>query len=219
MPQQPTVFIVDDDAAVRDSLSLLMLSANLAAETFAGAREFLERVTIDRPGCLVLDVRMPEVDGLELQRRLAERGSRLPVIMLSGHGDIPMAVQALRAGALDFIPKPFDSKALLARVREGIDLDSRVRTQQLGKTEIAARFNRLTPREIEVLQLVVAGLATKAVAYQLGSSSNTVQNQRASILKKMQAESTADLIRMVMIVRPDWWDARSPRPLDTSRPE
>jgi FixJ family two-component response regulator len=207
MPQQPTVFIVDDDAAVRDSLSLLMHSANLAAETFAGAGEFLERVTIDRPGCLVLDVRMPEIDGLELQRRLAERGSRLPVIMLSGHGDIPMAVQALRAGALDFIPKPFDSKALLARVREGIEVDLRVREQQIGKTEIAARFDRLTPREIEVLELVVAGLPTKAVATQLGSSSNTVQNQRASILKKMQAESTADLIRMVMIIRPNWWDA------------
>jgi FixJ family two-component response regulator len=207
MPQQPTVFIVDDDAAVRDSLSLLMHSANLAAETFAGAGEFLERVTIDRPGCLVLDVRMPEIDGLELQRRLAERGSRLPVIMLSGHGDIPMAVQALRAGALDFIPKPFDSKALLARVREGIEVDLRVREQQIGKAEIAARFDRLTPREIEVLELVVAGLPTKAVATQLGSSSNTVQNQRASILKKMQAESTADLIRMVMIIRPNWWDA------------
>ncbi len=208
MPQQPTVFIVDDDAAVRDSLSLLMHSANLAAETFGGAGEFLERVTIDRPGCLVLDVRMPEIDGLELQRRLAERGSRLPVIMLSGHGDIPMAVQALRAGALDFIPKPFDSKALLARVREGIEVDLRVRAQQLGKAEIAARFDRLTPREIEVLELVVAGLPTKSVANELGSSSNTVQNQRASILKKMQAESTADLVRMVMIVRPNWWDAR-----------
>jgi FixJ family two-component response regulator len=118
-----------------------------------------------------------------------------------------MAVQALRAGALDFIPKPFDSKALLARVREGIEVDLRVREQQIGKAEIAARFDRLTPREIEVLELVVAGLPTKAVATQLGSSSNTVQNQRASILKKMQAESTADLIRMVMIIRPNWWDA------------
>lgn len=208
MPQPPTVFIVDDDAAVRDSLSLLMLSANLASETFAGAQEFLERVTLDRPGCLVLDVRMPDVDGLELQRRLAERGSRLPVIMLSGHGDIPMAVQALRAGALDFIPKPFDSKALLARVREGIEIDSRVREQKLGSAEIEARFARLTPREIEVLRLVVDGLATKAVATELGSSFNTVQNQRASILKKLQAESTADLVRMVMIARPDWWEKK-----------
>lgn len=208
MSRQPTVFIVDDDAAVRDSLSLLMLSANLAAETFAGAQEFLERVTLDRPGCLILDVRMPDVDGLELQRRLAERGSRLPVIMLSGHGDIPMAVQALRAGALDFIPKPFDSKALLARVREGIEIDARVREQKLGTSEIEARFARLTPREIEVLKLVVDGLATKSVATELGSSFNTVQNQRASILKKMQAESTADLVRMVMIAHPDWWEKK-----------
>jgi two-component system, LuxR family, response regulator FixJ len=208
MSRQPTVFIVDDDAAVRDSLSLLMLSANLAAETFAGAQEFLEQVTLDRPGCLILDVRMPHVDGLELQRRLAERGSRLPVIMLSGHGDIPMAVQALRAGALDFIPKPFDSKALLTRVREGIEIDARVREQKLGTAEIEARFARLTPREIEVLKLVVDGLATKSVATELGSSFNTVQNQRASILKKMQAESTADLVRMVMIARPDWWEKK-----------
>lgn len=201
MSEQPTVFIVDDDVAVRDALSLLMHSACLTAETFSGAREFLERVPDDRPGCLILDVRMPEVDGLELQRRLAARGSRLPVIMLSGHGDIPMAVQALRAGAIDFIPKPFDSRALLARVRDGIEIDSRVRRQQLGSTEIAARLVRLTPREIEVLNLVVEGLATKTIAVRLGSSSNTVQNQRASILKKMQAESTADLVRMVMIAR------------------
>ncbi|MBI3864777.1 MAG: response regulator transcription factor [Planctomycetia bacterium] len=206
MSPQPTVFIVDDDAAVRDSLSLLMHSANLPAETFVGGREFLEQVTGDRPGCLVLDVRMPEVDGLELQRRLAARGSRLPVIMLSGHGDIPMAVEALRAGALDFITKPFDSKALLARVREGIEHDARIRQQKSGNSDADARLARLTPRELEVLKLVVAGLATKAIASELGSSYNTVQNQRASIIKKMQAESTADLVRMVMIARPDWWE-------------
>ena len=202
MAENPTVFIVDDDAAVRDALALLMRSANLTAAVFAGAREFLEKVPQDRPGCLVLDVRMPEIDGLELQKQLAAHGSRLPIIMLTGHGDIPMAVQALRAGALDFIPKPFESKALLARVHEAIELDARTRQQHLDRADINARLSKLTPREAEVLTYVTEGMSTKAIAATLGSQFNTVQNQRASVLKKMQAESTADLIRMVMIARP-----------------
>jgi FixJ family two-component response regulator len=201
MTQRPTVFIVDDDAGVRDALCLLMRSAELPAAAFPGAREFLAAVTVDRPGCLVLDVRMPEVDGLELQRQLAARGSRLPIIMLTGHGDVPMAVQALRAGALDFIPKPFDSKLLLARIQEAIDLDARTRKKHVDRAAIAARLAKLTPREREVLDRIADGLASKAIAAALGSSFNTVQNQRASILKKMQAESAADLVRMVMIVR------------------
>jgi len=201
MAESPTVFIVDDDAAVRDALALLMRSANLSAAVFAGAGEFLEQFSQDRPGCLVLDVRMPEIDGLELQRQLAARGSRLPIIMLTGHGDIPMAVQALRAGALDFIPKPFESKALLARVHEAIELDSRTRQQHVDRADIKARLATLTPRENEVLQYLTEGLSTKAIAAALGSRFNTVQNQRASVLKKMHAESTADLVRMVMIAR------------------
>src|SRR5262245_49568826 len=120
MSLEPTVFIVDDDPAVRDALRLLMNSADLAVEAFASARDFLNTVPVDRPGCLVLDVRMPEIDGLELQRQLAARGSRLPVIILTGHGDVPMAVEALRAGALDFIQKPFESKLLLQRIEEAI---------------------------------------------------------------------------------------------------
>jgi len=201
MAESPTVFIVDDDAAVRDALALLMRSANLVAAAFSGAREFLEKVPQDRPGCLVLDVRMPEIDGLELQQQLAARGSRLPIIMLTGHGDIPMAVQALRAGALDFIPKPFESKALLARVHEAIELDARSRAQQLDRAGIQARLAKLTPREKEVLNCLTEGMSTKSIAATLGSRFNTVQNQRASVLKKMQAESTADLVRMVMIAR------------------
>jgi FixJ family two-component response regulator len=201
MSLNPTVFIVDDDVALRDALTLLMRSANLPAESFAGAREFLARISDDRPGCLVLDVRMPEVDGLELQRQLAARGSRMPIIMLTGHGDVPMAVAALRAGALDFIPKPFDSKVLLARVREALELDARARQKHLDRAAIGARLAKLTPRETEVLDRIVDGLASKAIAASLGSSFNTVQNQRASILKKMRAESVADLVRMVMIAR------------------
>jgi FixJ family two-component response regulator len=201
MSHQPTVFIVDDDAAVREALSLLMRSGNLAAEAYPGAREFLASVPNERPGCLILDVRMPEIDGLELQRRLAARGSRMPIIMLTGHGDVSMAVQALRAGAFDFIPKPFDSKALLARVREAIELDARTRKKYIDRADIEARLAKLTPRECEVLDRIVDGFSSKSIAVALGSSFNTVQNQRASILKKLQAESVADLVRMVMIVR------------------
>jgi FixJ family two-component response regulator len=201
MAESPTVFIVDDDAAVRDALALLMSSAKLTAEVFAGAREFLEKVPQDRPGCLILDVRMPGIDGLELQNQLASRGSRLPIIMLTGHGDIPMAVQTLRAGAFDFISKPFDSKALLARVYEAIELDERTRQQHLDRAEIQARLLKLTPRELEVLTHLADGMSTKSICARLGSRFNTVQNQRASVLKKMQAESTADLIRMFIIAR------------------
>jgi FixJ family two-component response regulator len=201
MLQKPTVFIVDDDAAVRDALRLLMRSADLATKAFPGAREFLANVTDDRPGCLVLDVRMPEIDGLELQKRLAARGSRMPIIMLTGHGDVPMAVQALRAGALDFIPKPFDSAVLLERIREALDLDARTRQKQLDRSGINARLAKLTPREHEVANLIAGGLSNKAIAEALGSSVNTVQNQRASIIRKMQAESVGDLVRMVLIAR------------------
>ena len=201
MTDKPTVFIVDDDAAVRDALGLLMRSASLEWEAYAGAKEFLTTDAAERPGCLVLDVRMPEVDGLELQRQLAARGSRMPIIMLTGHGDVPMAVAALRAGAIDFIPKPFDSKLLMTRIQEAIELDARTRKKRLGRAAIEERLARLSPREKEVLDRIVDGLPSKAIAAALGSRFNTVQNQRASILKKMQAESVADLVRMVMIAR------------------
>jgi FixJ family two-component response regulator len=201
MLRKPTVFIVDDDGAVRDSLSLLMRSAGLSSEAFSGAREFLADVAVDRPGCLILDVRMPEIDGLELQRQLAARGSRLPIIMLTGHGDVPLAVEALRAGAIDFLTKPFDSQALLARIHEAIALDERARQKHLDRDRIRALLDTLTPREIEVVDCIIQGHSSKSIAAALGSSFNTVQNQRASIMKKMQAESAADLVRMVMIAR------------------
>jgi len=201
MPENPTVFVVDDDASVRAALRLVMRSANLSAELFSSARDFLANVTDDRPGCLILDLRMPEVDGLELQRQLAARGSRMPIIMLTGSGDVPTAVQALRAGAFDFVSKPFESKSLVARVREAIELDARLRQERLDRAGIDSRLKTLTPREAEVLGGIVDGLSTKEISMALGSSFNTVQNQRASILKKMQAESTADLVRMVMISR------------------
>lgn len=201
MPKRPTVFIVDDDAALRDALCLLMRSRNLPVEAFASAKEFLAKVADDRPGCLVLDVRMPEIDGLELQRQLAARGNRMPIIIVTGHGDVPMAVAAMRAGAIDFVTKPFDSQALLARIDEAIELDARTRQTRLDRAAVEICLRRLTPREREVLDRIVEGLSSKSIATALGSSLNTVQNQRASILKKMQAESVADLVRMVMIAR------------------
>jgi two-component system, LuxR family, response regulator FixJ len=203
MTQTPTVFIVDDDAAVRDALALLMSSAHLGCATFSGAGEFLAHYTPEAAGCVLLDVRMPETDGLTLQRELAARGSRLPVIILSGHGDIPMAVQALRAGAIDFLTKPFDSKVLLARVHEAIEIDARTRQAHLDRSTIESRLALLTPREAEIVQYIAAGMPTKSIAAKIGSSHNTVHNQRSSILKKMQAESAADLVRMVMIARPE----------------
>lgn len=201
MVHKPTVFIVDDDAAVRDSLGLLMRSAGLPDEAFSSAREFLERVPDERPGCLVLDVKMPEIDGLELQRQLAARGSRRPIIILTGHGDVPVAVAALRAGAIDFLTKPFDSHALLGRIHEAIAIDERTRRKYLDRERIRVLLDRLTPRETEVVDLVVEGHSSKSIAASLGSTLNTVQNQRASVMRKMQAESAADLVRMVMIAR------------------
>ena len=202
MLRKPTVFIVDDDGAVRDSLSLLMRSAGLASEAFPGAREFLADVAVDRPGCLILDVRMPEIDGLELQRQLAARGSRLPIIMLTGHGDVPLAVEALRAGAIDFLTQAVStSQRFWARIHEAIALDERARQKHLDRDRIRALLETLTPREIEVVDYIIQGHSSKSIAAALGSSFNTVQNQRASVLKKMQAESTADLVRMVMIAR------------------
>ena len=144
---------------------------------------------------------MPEVDGLELQRQLASRGSRMPIIMLTGHGDVSMAVAALRAGAIDFIPKPFDSKALVTRIHEALELNARTRQKHIARAAIEDRLAKLTPRESEVLDRIVDGFSSKSIATALGSSFNTVQNQRASILKKLKAESVADLVRMVMIAR------------------
>jgi two-component system, LuxR family, response regulator FixJ len=201
MNERPTVFIVDDEAAIRDSLCLLMQSARIDARAFASGGEYLAQFSPSDAGCLILDVRMPDADGLSLQRELAARGSRMPVIILTGHGDVDTAVEAMRAGAMDFVQKPFDSKSLLKTVQEAIELDARTRKERADRATIIERLALLTPRENEVLGLVVDGLSTKAIAARLGSSFNTVQNQRASILKKMRAESVADVVRMVMIAR------------------
>ncbi len=199
MTQRPaTVFIVDDDDSVRSSLRLLLKSVGLQAVAYGSAREFLASWDADQPGCLVLDVRMPSMSGLELQEELNRRGAIIPVIFITGHGDIPMAVEAMQHGAFDFLPKPFRDQDLIDRIQRAIERDARNRAQLLEKERIRARYESLTPREREVLALVTAGKANKVMAGDLGVSQRTVEIHRARVMEKMEASSLAQLVRMVM---------------------
>ena len=196
--QSPTVFIVDDDAAIRFAMQALMDSVNLNHEIFASADEFLEKITEQRPGCLVLDIRMPGLGGLELQEELIKRGNTLPIIFITGHGDVPMAVEAMQKGAVDFIQKPFRDQELLDRIREALATDEERREEQQAHAEVASRLARLTNREREVFDLVVTGNPNKVIAYELGVSQRTVEIHRARVMEKMQARSLADLVKMHM---------------------
>jgi FixJ family two-component response regulator len=193
---EPTVFIVDDDDAVRRFLSGLIESVELRVETFASARDFLEAYEPGRPGCLVLDVRMPGMSGLELQRALADRAIDLPVIVLTGHGNVQLAVHAMKAGAIDFVEKPFDNEMLLDRIQKAVAENVRAGSERIKWIEIAERMQLLTPREREVLDLVVAGQTNKGVARDLDISERTVEIHRANVMRKMQAKSLADLVKM-----------------------
>jgi FixJ family two-component response regulator len=193
-----TVFIVDDDDAVRSSLRMLLKSVGLAAVAYGSARDFLAAWDPDQPGCLVLDVRMPSMSGLELQEELNRRGAIIPVIFITGHGDIPMAVEAMQHGAFDFLQKPFRDQDLIDRIQRAIERDVRNRAQLLEKDKIRARYESLTPREREVLALVTAGKANKVMAADLGVSQRTVEIHRARVMEKMEAASLAQLVRMVM---------------------
>lgn len=197
-----TVFVVDDDDAVRDSLRLLLKSAGLQAEATASAPEFLETYDTSRPGCLVLDVRMPGMSGLEMQHELNLRGATLPVIFITGHGDIPMAVEAMQHGAFDFLQKPFRDQDLLDRVTRALARDSENRTRLRHTDSIRERLATLSPREREVLNLVTQGKANKMVAGDLGVSQRTVEIHRAHVMQKMEAASLAELVRMMMTVAP-----------------
>lgn len=195
----PTVFIVDDDAAIRHAMKALLDSVNLRCEIFASADEFLDNVDKRRPGCLVLDIRMPGLSGLELQQELNRRGDRTPVIFITGHGDIPMAVEAMQNGALDFIQKPFRDQDLLDRVTDALKTDRQRRDEEQYEREIASRIDTLTNREREVFDLVVTGKPNKVIAYELGVSQRTVEIHRARVMEKMQARSLADLVKMHLI--------------------
>jgi len=191
-----TVYIVDDDQAIRHAMELLMRSVGLDYEIFHSADDFLSNHTNDRAGCLVLDIRMPGLGGLELQEKLNTTGSTLPIIFITGHGDVPMAVEAMQKGAVDFIQKPFRDQELLDRVSEALKTDQKRRSAREEKAEVLARIEKLTNRERQVLDLVVTGKPNKVIAYELGVSQRTVEIHRARVMEKMRAKSLADLVRM-----------------------
>jgi two-component system, LuxR family, response regulator FixJ len=197
--QQPSkVFIVDDDEAVRNSLRLLVKSVGLAAVTANSAQEFLATYNPVDPGCLILDVRMPGMSGIELQQQLNLRGAVIPVIFITGHGDIPMAVEAMQQGAFDFLQKPFRDQDLIDRVQRALEKDRANRAELLERARIRERRDSLTPREREVLELVASGKPNKVMAADLGLSQRTVEIHRARVMEKMGASSLAQLVRMVL---------------------
>ena len=201
MRNKPTVFVVDDDQEVRESIRWLIESVDLAVETFGSGQEFLDAYDPDKPGCVVLDVRMPQSSGLELQKKLLARGREIPVIIVSAYGSVPVAVEAMKAGAVDFIEKPFSDQALLDRIHQAIAKDRGVRRRKAKRAEVAARVEVLTAREREVMDLVVVGKATKRIAVDLGISPKTVEAHRARIMQKMAADSLAELVQMSVAVR------------------
>jgi FixJ family two-component response regulator len=188
--------VVDDDASVREAVRSLLRSVGLSVETFGTAQEFLSSPCNSSPGCLVLDVRLPEIGGLELQHQLAQRNLHIPIIFITGHGDIPMSVRAIKAGALEFLTKPFRDQDLLDVVQQAIDQDRRARQQRAEIAELRQRYEGLSPREREVMALVARGLPNKQIAGTLGTSEATVKLHRGRSMQKMQAGSLADLIRM-----------------------
>lgn len=195
---EPSVFIVDDDEAVRDSLHLLMVSAGLSAQTFDSAQAFIDQFDPQRAGCLILDIRMPGMSGLELQDRLNDIGSVLPVIIITGHGDVPMAIRAFKSGIFDFIEKPFNDQVLLDCVQRAIEKDRENRTQIMHNADRDALLETLTAREREVLEHVVAGKANKVIAADLGVSQRTVEVHRAKVMEKLKVRSLAELVRLVL---------------------
>ncbi len=197
MTGAPIVFVVDDDPSVRSSLKFLLSTVGLQVEGFASADAFLKKKPCDAPSCLVLDVRLPGLSGLDFQRELAARKTRIPIIFLTGHGDIPMSVRAMKAGAVEFLTKPFRDQDLLDAVGIALERDRARREQDKDVTILQQRFDSLTSREQEVISMVVSGMLNKQIADQLGTAESTVKVQRSRAMEKMHAESLVDLIRMI----------------------
>jgi hypothetical protein len=193
-----TIFVVDDDDAVRTSLRLLLKSVGLPVETFSSAQEFLDAFDSERAGCLVLDIRMPGMSGLELQQKLNEMHAIIPIVFITGHGDVPMAVEAMQHGAIDFIQKPFRDQELIDRINQARETDQKNREGLGERDAIIKRMGQLTPREREVLNLVIKGKANKVIAFDLNVSQRTVEIHRARVIEKMEASSLAHLVRMVL---------------------
>ncbi len=201
MSKQATVFVVDDDQAMRNSLKWLIESVGLKVKTYASADEFINDYYPGRAGCLLLDVRMPGMSGLELQEQFVEQQIKIPIIIITGHGDVPMAVRAMKAGAVDFIEKPFNDELLLESIRNALIKDVDQRNVQSRRADIATRLAHLTPREHEVMEMVTSGRANKDIAKTLGVSSKTVEAHRARVMEKMQASSLAELVKMAIVAK------------------
>lgn len=196
-----TVFVVDDDQAVLDSLGMLLRSMKIGCQLFASAQDFLDAYQADWQGCIVLDIRMPGMSGMELHRHLVEQHATMPVIFVTGHGDVPMAVEAMHNGAFDFIQKPYRDQDLLDRINQALAWDEEHRSQEDRKRELLERSQSLTPREREVMECVVRGLANKVIAMDLDLSQRTVEIHRARVMEKMRARSLAELVRMSMAIQ------------------
>jgi len=198
-PAQPTVFVVDDDPGIRDSVTWLFQSVGLTVETYGSAQQFLDTYVTTRPGCLILDVRLPGMGGLDLLEALRRRGATLPVIVVTAYGEVHSAVRAMKGGAIDVMEKPTRDQVLLDRVQQALELDRQTRASLATRAEAAARYARLTKREREVLRLIIAGKANKVIASDLELSPKTIEAHRAAIMRKLGVHSTPELVRIVML--------------------